>query len=385
MSRDLHRVELGLQITGENSFTGPSILQGSAAPGGDGDIQDAAALGSIYLRSTGVIYKKIGSANSAADWDEVGNVTLDQLKWRNEKVIAATVDTVTAGTVDPTGFSDNESGLDGNDFSIGDYLIGDADGSPALFEVTAVTSATDITVVAASQAIAANDTFIVQSYLPDSGASQEGQAIVHSPDGSSPLVKIGDVNWDFATGINISGGYTAANGTVSSADTVESAIEKLDGNQQDLQTLSGVAQGSTVLGAFSSPASLLLAATYTVKSAFQRVGDLLAQLRGVQATGITTAAPVDSVPVATVKACKWLVEAFEEATPANRQALEVFALNDGATGVDDTVYSKLKLGANFDLSISVDIDSGNMRLVAASTTAGVTVTARRIEVVKSVL
>jgi len=385
MARDLHRLELGVEITGLNGASGPRIIQGSAAPGGDGDIQDGAAVGSIYLRTSGEVYKKTGTANSAADWVTLGDVTIDELKWRNEKVIAATVDTVSAGSVDVTGFSDNESGLDGNDFSAGDYLIGDADGSPALFEVTAITSATDITVAAASQAIAENDTFVVQNYLPDSGASQEGQAIVHSPDGSSALIKIGDVNWDFATGINLSSGYTAGNGTLSSSDTVESAIEKLDGNQQDLQSLSGVAQGSTVLGAFSSPASLLMAATYTVKSAFQRVGDLLAQLRGVQATGITTEATVDSVPVASVKACKWLVEAFEEAIPANREAFEVFALNDGSTGVDDTLYSKLKVGSGFNLSVSVDIDSGNMRLRAASTSGGVTVTARRIEVVKNVL
>ena len=384
MARDLHRIELGVQLTGENNQTGPSLLHGSAAPGGDTGPQDAAALGSVFMRSNGSVYKKAGSANSTADWTPLGDVTIDELSWRNEKVRAATIDTLAAGNYDPTTWSDNESALDHTDFSVGQYVIGDADGTPALFEVTAVgvgTGSDEITLAAASQAIAANDTFVVQSYLPDSPAGQEGQAIVHSPDGSS-LVKIADVNWELATGINISSSYAAANGSISNADTVESAIEKLDGNQQDIQSASGLSQGDTTYGTFAGSS---LADSQTSKALFQRVETLLEQMRGVQATGITTAAQVDAVPVASVKACKWLVEVFEEATPANRQALEVFALNDGSTGVDDTVYSKLKLGANFNLSISVDINGGNMRLMAASTSAGVTVTARRIEVVKSVL
>lgn len=381
MSRQLYTVEKGLRIHGENTQAGVDILFGSGAPGGDTGEQDAAGVGSLYLRTNGQAYKKIGSANSAADWEEIGNVTLDQLNWRNEKVRAATVDTLSAGSVDPTSFSDNESGLDGNDFAVGEYLIGDVDGTPVLYEVTAVTDADDITIAVAGQVIADNDTFIVQKYLPDSPADQEGQAIVHFPSATGPAVKIGDVNWDFATGINLSGGYTPGSGNVTSADTVESAIQKLDGVNDAQDSALGLAQGDVNFGAFTGDS---LADDQSAKQLFQRIETLLEQLRGVQATGITTVTTVDSVPVASVKACKWTIEAFEEATPANRQALEIFALNDG-TNVDDTVYAKLKLGSNFNLSISVDIDSGNMRLRAASTTAGVTVTARRVEVVETVL
>jgi hypothetical protein len=129
---------------------------------------------------------------------------------------------------------------------------------------------------------------------------------------------------------------------------------------------------------------LLFSATSTVKALFQRIGDLLMQLRGVQVTTITTAATVDSVPHATVKAVKWLVYLFEEATPANAQALEVFATTNG-TNVDDTQYAKIKVGANFNYTVTVDISGADMRLRIASTTAGVTATVRRIEVVKTVL
>jgi len=383
MSRKLFEAELGYSITDENSQSPlGQILSGTAAPGGDGGVQDDAPLSSLYLRSgTDEIYKKIGSANSTADWEEIGSANLDQLSWRNELVRAATVDSLSAGSVDPTGFSDNESGLDGNDFSVGDYLLADVDGTPALFEVTAVTSATDITIAAAGQAIADNDTFVVQKYLPDPGAGNEEQAIIHFPLASGAAVKISDVNWQVASYIDLDSGYSSQNGSISSSDSVNSAIEKLDGNQQDIQSASGLTQGDINYGSFTDN---LLADNQTAKDLFQRIEVLLAQLKGVQVTGITTNTAVDAVPHASVKACKWLVEAFEEATPANRQAFEIFALTDG-TDVDDTLYAKLKQGSNFDLDITVAINGANMELQAASGTAGVTVTARRIEVVNSEL
>ncbi len=386
MSRTYHGIEKGLRIFKENSQSNfIDYIFDAGAPVGTSGETAAAPIGSLYSNTTtGGIYKKIANTNSAGDWSPVGDVTIDELHWRNERVVAATNDTVSAGVVDPTAFSDNESGLDGNDFAVDDYLIGDANGVPALFRVTAVGGPTSITVAAAAQPIASNDTFVVQNYLPDVGSAQEAQAIVHIPVAGSPVIKIADFNWSLATGINLSGGYAASSGNVAPSDTVEVAIQKLDGVNDAQDSALGLAQGALNFGAFSSPASLLLAASQSAKQLFQRLGDLLAQLRGVEATGITTAATVDSVPHATVKAVKWLLHAFEEATPANRQAMEVFALTDG-TSVDETSYAKLKTGANFNLTISVDISGADMRLRAASTTAGVTVVARRLEVIKSVL
>lgn len=100
----------------------------------------------------------------------------------------------------------------------------------------------------------------------------------------------------------------------------------------------------------------------------------------VSANGVTTAATVDSVLVDSVAAVKWYVYAREAANPARAKAFEVWATHNGtpsadATQADDTVYAKLKIGADFNLSLSVDVDgtggSQVMRLRAASTTAGV--------------
>jgi hypothetical protein len=388
MSRVLHAIEKGLRLVGENSDTLlVDILFGTAAPGGDSGEQDAAPLGSLYLRQNGGssgIYQKIGTANLAADWLLNGTSAAQIGVWRPESVKVVTNDVQGAGTRDlvASPFSDDEGTLiTPSDLAVNDYIISDADGTPALLRVSAIASP-NVTFVAAATPLSQHDTFVVKYYLPDSGNTQEKEAIANYT--GTVMIKLADINWNFADGIGMAAGYAAVNGTVSSADTVNSAIEKLDGNQQDIQTASGIAQGAVNFGSWTSPVDLLFSATATAKALFQRIGDLLMQLRGVSVAGITTVATVDSVPHATVKAVKWLVEVFEVATPANRKAFEVFALNNG-TLVDDTVYAKLDLGANFNFSLSVDISGADMRLRAASTTAGVTVTARRIEVIKSVL
>jgi len=64
----------------------------------------------------------------------------------------------------------------------------------------------------------------------------------------------------------ISGGYTPANGDVTSGDTYEEAFEKLDGNQIDLISLTGVLQGAVDLGTFTGGT---IPDNQDIKAAFQ--------------------------------------------------------------------------------------------------------------------
>lgn len=393
MSRQPTAVEVGLKITDENSIVGITILQGSGLPGGDTGPQDDAGIGSLYARTDGTAFIKKADADAAADWFLLGDVSLGDLVWRQERVIAATDDSQAPGAgIDITAWTDNESGIGGDEMVVGDHVLVDCDGTPVLLEMTAKVSDTSITLAAATGGVIGdNDTFMVQNYLPDSPAAQEKQAIIHFPDAASACIKIADFNWAIADGINLAAAYAAVNGSLTNADTVNSAIEKLDGNQQDIQTSSGLTQGDVNYGTFTGDS---LADSQTSKALFQRAETLLEQLRGVEATGITAEATFDSVVVDDVKSVMWLVQAFEEATPANVKSFEVHALHNGtaaadATLVDDTVISKLKLGSNFDIDLTIDINGATtaqvMRLRATSATAGITVTARRVEVRKSVL
>jgi hypothetical protein len=333
MTQDYFKVELGYELTSPNSQSGPRWLQGSAAPGGEA-ITDDAPIGSFYTRTNGQFYTKVANTGSASDWEEKTSSGPTSFSWRSELVRAATADTLSAGAgQDPTSWSDNESGLDATNWNIGDYILSDVDGTPALFEITGKDSSTSITLTAASKALADKDTFIVQAYLPDSPASQEQQSIIHFPDATLSAIKISDFNWEFATGINLSSGYAASSGDIADSDTVESAIQKLDGNNDAQDSVLGTDQGATDFGSFSGTS---FADGQDAKQLFQRVETLLEQMRGVRVSGITTAATVDSVLHADVKACKWMVEAFEDATPANRKAFEVYALTDGGGGGEST-------------------------------------------------
>lgn len=250
------------------------------------------------------------------------------------------------------------------------------------------------------------------------------------------IVKLFDVDWSVATGIVLSAGYSPVNGTVTIGDSVEVAIEKIDGNQLDLTTLSGVAQGSTDLGTFTG---ITIPDAQTTKQALQaletaheevdaNVDDLIT-LSGVaenatnngvmdqgeilsdnattnallkevdaaltkqkgksQALAVTTAVNVDCVLVDEIVNAQWLVTVESVANPANRRHFEVFAGHNGhasadAIEVDDTIFARLKHGANFNRTISVVLTgtgaAQQMCLSVASTEpSGVNVYAKRIE------
>lgn len=347
MGRKLHGVEKGFRIYLENSDTYVDFLVGSATPAGTGDQADA-PIGSLYQRiGTGELYQKILNNGNAGDWELNGAGTTSVVPvFKNIVVRAATGEALTAGVRDLVAnpFTDDEAPLlVAADFQVGQYIIGGVGGTPILYRVDAV-AAPNITISAASPVLADNDGFIVRSYLPDSPGSQEEQALVVYQNGA--IIKLADVNWNFATGINLSSGYAVNNSgaAISSADSVESAIAKLDGR--------------------SSKRS--------------------------QVAGITTAQTVDSVLVDDVKAVHWKVHVFENANPNRIKVYEVYATHNGtaaadATIADDTQYSILKLGSNFNLSLDVDLNGVGaaqvMRLRAASTTAGVTVTAIRENVI----
>ena len=395
MSRELHGIEKGIAIfeqDGDNSVF--EMLNGSAAPGGDLGEQDAAPVPSLYTRTgTDEIYKKIASAGAAADWELLGNASIDQLSWRGEKVIAATDDTVAAGNVNPTSWTDNEQGLDHTAFAIGDFVLGDCDGTPALFEVTALPGAPNITVAAASQPIADNDTFMVQNFLPDSPASQEGQAIIHFPTAGSPCVKISDVNWDFATGINLSGRLRSSKRhVVTSADTVESAIEKLDGNQADLITLSGEAQGAVDHSTFTGVTILDNRNTH---EALQDLETALEAVTGGAFTLIvdvpTPATPtvIDTLLVDNYQQVEYEIVAHDIANPGRVRFQKIIGFHNGHSGADattvkDQVNDRQNIGnVNMQASMVLAGAAGAQTIgleIETSEASGVRLSVRRTEV-----
>jgi hypothetical protein len=184
------------------------------------------------------------------------------------------------------------------------------------------------------------------------------------------------------TGATISDNVT----TKAALQEIETAYEETDANVDSLITLSGVAENATDLGAFTG---VTIPDTSTNKAALQSLETALEAIEGgfaVLVTNITTLQDVDTFLVDNAHSLEWEIVAYEEATPANKIFQKITAMHNGtaaadATAVDDTVHTKLKVGANFNLDISVDISGAAgaqvMRLRAASSTAGVAMEVRR--------
>jgi len=399
MARDLVGLELGDILYGENGESGISRLRGTGAPGGDTSFQDNANPGSIYHDTNGSMYIKITAGTGTDKWSKILDGTdLLNLSWRSDLVRALTNDVISAGSVDPTGFSDLDGSLDGNDFAVGEYLIGDADGTPALWEVTAITSATDITVAAASDPLSDNDAFIVRRYLPDTPSSQENMALVVF--NGSVMIKLADVDWNFATGINISSGYTPGAGNVSSADTVESAIEKLDGNLDNTSSILGRdVQSDTNMGTYTGD---LLTDNQSAKENIQELESELDAIRdsiggvagdvdmgtytgniisdnvnqrvvnqeledaieaiqsdiGPANLAQSTPTTVDTVSVDEFQYVEWEVVAHDIGDPTKVRKFKISGFHDGHAGADastvkDQIYQRSKIGSSFNIQASV--------------------------------
>lgn len=428
MARSLFVLEKGLRMVGENTDVGVDLLFGSGAPG-SGSPTDDAAVGSLYQRtdSSGELYRKKTAGTGTDKWVRI--LTYDDFlsfSFRDEKVTAATGDAapISGSVIDlvatPFGDDDNPD-LVAADFAVNDHIIFGVGGTPKLMRVSVV-SAPNITVVDADDALAANDKFVVKYYLPDSPNAQEVQALVFYT--GSAIVKLGDVNWEYATGIKLSGAYTPANGTVAASDTVEAAIQKLDANQADLITLSGVAQGAVDLGTFTGT---IIADSSTIKSALQQLetdmdaiqtalgiaaeathlgtftGDIIPDSQSVKSAlqyleteidlrmkqskqaAITTAVTLDEINVDLYKGAVWEVTLSLDSNPAQVEMLTVKGVHDGviapgtpadAVNVDQVAFGKVKLGSNFNYSVAIDLSgTGGSQVMRLRISASAAITA----------
>lgn len=361
MARQLYTVEKGFRITAENDENvAIDFLFGSGVPGLAAQENDA-QVGSSYFRTTdGSFWLKTTAGSGTDKWSQT--TTTSVINFRSEKVVVLTNDADPGAGAYTGPFGDDDGGapaVDNTGFSVGDHIIFDADGTPVLYEVTA-TSGSDITLAAAALPLGDGDAFVVRHYLPDSPSSQEVSALVFY--NGTTVEKIGDLNWNFADGINLAAGYAASSGNVDSNDTVQSALQKLDGNIDAIDTRQGLAQGATNFGATSGGQNVL-PQNATAKQLFEAIEGEIDTYQ--TAAGVTTTTVLDSVPIADYEAVEWLVHAELNSTPANRKLVRVLALHNGTAAAADT-QDKVKVGSNFNTTIAVAVNGANMELQVAA-------------------
>ena len=387
MSRVAHAIEKLLRIFKENSDTEfVDLLFGTSAPGGDAGEQDAASIGSLYLQQNGAssaIYQKKANVGNASDWEVVGSTAL-QVTFRPEKVRAVTGDSATtpgvARDLTASPFSDDEgTQLTASDFTVGEFIIDTSGGTARLLEVTNV-SAPNVTFSTPNAGTnpqpAEGDTFISLNYLPDTPGDQEGQALVQTTSTGS-MIKIGDIDWNFADGINLNGSIVDNNGPVAGTDTVQVAIEKLEGDAKDSHQALGIARGDTDMGTYPGDILTDNSSQTTINSELEAAIESISKVftgTAAQNTPVT----VDSLSVDNFQRVTYVVTARETSNPANVKSLEINMAHNGhgaadASQIDDSVSERLTLG-NFNLQVDATLTGAAgtqaMNLVLESSEAG---------------
>lgn len=395
MSRELFGLEQGIHILSENGDTGVMLIFGSAAPGSIGTFDDAAEVGSVYFRTNGQHYQKHTSGSGIDKWRRMANSDdLLNLSWRSDKVtvLTSTVAPIEGGTIDLSAvhFTDDDTPfLDGSDFSLGDYVLFGHGGTEEIHRVTNIVGDVLTFTKNAVHAtypvdpLSENDAFLVKHYLPDSPDAQEKQALVTFSGGV--YVKLGDVNWDVATGINLSVGYVAGSGNITSSDTVESAIEKLDGNLDNTTlTIGRDIQSDTHMGSYTGG---LLTTDQNIKTNIQELSDAIANQENTD--GVTTEDTMDEILVDEVLAVEWFVTCCLVSNKSQRKTFKIVAHHNGIVGgadansVDDNLFSKLKTGSIFNSVFSVDLNgvtTAQVMRLRASASAAIDVKVTRREI-----
>ena len=294
MSRQLFAAENGLRILGLDSFNGVDIITGSALPGSL-DQEIIAAVGSIYLRSNGDLYQKITSGSGADKWKrKLDTSDLLTMSPRSEKIIVGTADVAPSfpATMNlaATHFGDDDVPyVMGADFAIGTHILYGVGGTPVLAVVSNVVGDV-LTINAAANPLHDNDYMIVQKYLINTPDAMENQALVHYVGGA--IIKVSDMNWNFANGIGLAAGYAAASGNVTASDTVQSAIAKLDGVNDAQDSALGIAQGVTHLGTFTGTtipdSSSVKGAAQALETSLEHVNTLTGVAHGADHLGTFT-------------------------------------------------------------------------------------------------
>lgn len=390
MALDLFRVSAGLNIENVDGTDGASVITSSGAPGGDAGVEDAASVGTIYLRqdasaSVSAVYQKITDTNNAADWVQSASkdfvdAAINGLSWREPVLV---LDDTTYANIAAAVVAANVADLvDGVTIVAGDRLL-----------FTDLTSGNDNVYIVSGSTGA-------WTFTEDTNLATDGDAL---------LVQEGtkaDQQWVFDGTIWVQfGGASAFNElafirtfigkTASGSETPSYSSQNIVTNGESLETAIGgldaaigdrtytednfVTDGETITA--SIDALDIAIAAHAATTHLVDVGPV---------TGITTITTIDSVLVDDVQAIKWFVTVFDEGDTDQKAAVEVYAVHDGTASGDATLAdwnesSKLKVNGNITgLKFTVSVSgTGAAQVMNLQVEAGdtVTVNATRVEVI----
>jgi hypothetical protein len=334
---------------------------------------DAEMVSVNYIAVASSIYANLSALDAQVKANADAITT--NVHWR-EYTIGTTADAGLNAAANDTALStllpfsdDDDNKLPIGAFSDGDYLLSKNDaGTDKLFLVYDDSGTLRVT-QAGVTALAEGDTFVTKYYLPDPTGGENEAVVTYN---GTNLIKIADVDWQIATGINLSSGYAAAAvaAAVAGGDSVETAISKLDKDINDLLTTLGTTRGDVNMGTYTGN---IITDNQSAKQNIQQLETAI-ELGGIVSalTGVTTTpTQLDAVALSGADVVVWKVAAEGVTSSLQRWYGEVHAIHDGVSLIDATIVPVLRLGTPpLDVDIEVDINGGNLRLMVDTDTAG---------------
>ena len=416
MALDLFRVTQGLNIELDDLSKNASVLVGDGLPGGDASYEDAAPIGSIFLRtdaesnSLQLYYKHSTANNSSADWkvtasQDYVDAVAQGLSWREPVLVhdattyaditaaetaanvGDTVDGITITAGSRILFSDLTTGNDNV------YIVSGSSGAWTFTEDT--NAATDGDALLVQQGTYAEQQWVFDgtSWVQfGSGAAAAELGYIRTfigktgpgselPTYSSTEIVAQSSNLETAIGAldaaagtgeitNDGGNYSlsddmswAAAGTL----TITSALDELNEGIGDATFTSS---GTNITNGDSANTSI-----NNLNEAIIPLQEQSLEISGTQSATVLTT--MDTIPVAEATQVKWMVQVRATGTPANRRGVEIHAMTDG-TSVDHSEYAILKLGspiAGLDFNVAI---SGVDIILTVNSTPGVDYVVKRI-------
>lgn len=415
MALDLFRINKGLDIQLDDLSVNANVLVGNGLPGGDSGVEDAAPVGSIYLRNDAatdglqLYWKKTTTQNSSADWSNAADkdyvdAVAAGLSWREPvKVldattyatiaaaeaaanVADTVDGVTIVAGDRLLFTDLTTGADNV------YIVSGSTGAWTFTQDT--NTLTDGDALLVQQGTAADQQWVydgtswiqfgsaadaelgyIRAFIGKTGPGSElptYSSVEVVTQASSLETAIGAVDAAFGTGAitNDGGNYAISDDMswgVGGTLTVTDALNDLNdtiGNGTFTSSGTNITSGDTVYTSIDN-----------LNEAIIPLQQNNLEISGTQAAATLTT--MDTLPVASATQAKWLVQVRSTGTPANRRAVEIHAMTDG-TLVDHSEYAVLKLGAaiaGLDFNVAI---SGTDMILTVNSTGGVDYVVKRV-------
>ena len=253
------------------------------------------------------------------------------------------------------------------DFNFGDYIFSrDNPGIGKMFEVYDSGGAVKAVRVAGVTQLETGDTFFVRHDLLQTLPTDE-QVNAYRYNGTDVLI-FARISVENADTIATTSAYAAASGDPAAGDTIETILEYLDGNIDNVNTAMGIIQSATDMGAYTGT---IIPDSETTKQNIQSLETEIEKISGIVNDTLVPATPkaVDTIVLTGTQRYQWDIVIYETATPENAYAAILTVLANAGGTFDPSKDNVDVIGALATPTIAASVAGGNLILTITAAVA----------------